>query len=227
MNRLECITEAYVICTGKSTLPTGTKRDKLNNLAKKLYRDWQTEPGMEWESLYSVVGAGTVTATDTFALDTEINFISTSQQRQDNLVRIRYGTSPNYSYAYYKSVPYGQLHRHRDTNAVSKVTDNSIKFSKAFTSTSEVFGGTIQVPAIIKLDDLTADTSEILIDNPAWLPARLAAQYVLTDTQLNYLYQDLLDQANELMLGMKIANGTGNESYSSGVDYFASMGNVI
>jgi hypothetical protein len=89
-----------------------------------------------------------------------------------------------------------------------------------------VFGGTIEVPAIIKLDDINSDTSEILIDNPQWLPARLAAQYVFNDRQLNYLYDDLLADANDMMQGMIDQNGTLSDSYNTGIDYFSSMGSV-
>ena len=222
MTRLEAITEAYLIATGKTTLPAegSSKRNKLTGLAKKLYRDWQVEKGVEWSSLYAVVSGGTVSATDTFELDTDINFIS---KQEGNFVRIR--TAPN-SYVNYILCKPQQLYQYRDGNYVAKVADNSVKFSKAFTASDSVFGGTIEVPAIIKLDDINSDTSEILIDNPQWLPARLAAQYVFNDRQLNYLYDDLLADANDMMQGMIDQNGTLSDSYNTGIDYFSSMGSV-
>jgi hypothetical protein len=60
MIRSEAITEAYMLATGKSVgvtaIPTA-KRNLLTALAVKFYRDWQTEPGTEWDSLYDVIGA--------------------------------------------------------------------------------------------------------------------------------------------------------------------------
>jgi hypothetical protein len=82
------------------------------------------------------------------------------------------------------------------------------------------------VPAILKLDDITDDDSEILIDSPAWLPARMAAQYALSYKSLRDKYPDLLDQANEFYDRYESRNTSGNDSTSTGVDYFASMGNV-
>lgn len=176
---------------------------------------------MEWGSLSQIVSGGTVTATDTFTLGADIHFIS----KQSNAV-VRVKTGDN-NYIYFKTVQPQQLHLYKDSKAVAKVAADTIKFSAPFKVGDQAIGGTIEVPAVVKLDDLNGDTSEVLIDNPAWLPARLAAQYVLTDRQLNYLYDDLLAQANELMISMKSADSAGNESTSTGIDYFASMGNVI
>lgn len=211
MNRLEAITEAYLLCTSKTTLPAiGTaKRNQLTALARKFYRDWQTEPDTEWQSLYQDITAGTVSATDTFELDTEINFIS---KQDGNYINID-GTD-------FTAVKPQQLYQYRYANAVAKVADNSIKFSKPFTADSPLLGKTINVPAIIKLDDITSDTSEILIDNPSWLPARIAAQYAYSYKSLRDMYDDLLAIANEHMISMKNANTSGNESYNTGVNYF-------
>jgi hypothetical protein len=223
MIRLEALEDAFTIATGKALPASGSKRDKITKLAIKLYRDWQTEPGVEWNSLYSVIGAGTVSATDTFDLDTDINYISTSDARDNNFVRVKTADS---QYINFRTVKPGQLHGLRDVNAVAKISENRIRFSRTFTADDQAFGGTIEVPAIVKLDDILSDTDEILIDNPNWLPARLAAQYVLNDRQLNYLYDDLLAQANELMRGMIETNDTGDDSINTGIDYFSSLGNV-
>lgn len=219
MQRIDAVNQAILIATGKAATPTGSKLDQLNQLAIKYYRDWQVEPGVEWDSLYQVVSGGTVTATDTFDLDTDINYIS---QRPGNYVRVKLGPD---SYINYTVVTPQQLYQSRHANAAAKVADNQIKFSKPFLATDQAFGGTIEVPAIIKLDDLTNDKSEVLIDNPAWLPVRMAAQYVLTNKQLNYLYSDILAQANELMQGMML-NGRPSATTSTGIDYFSTLGNV-
>ncbi len=219
MNRLEALQEAYTLATGKSTLPTGTKLDKLVTLTRKAYRDWQTEPDTEWQSLYTVVSAGSVTATDTFELDTEINFIS---QEVTDPVRIK----KDGQYQTYAVVRPQQLYGLREERAVAKTADNAIRFSHPFRPDDQFIGGSIEVPAIIKLDDLVRDNDEVLVDNPAWLPAKVAALYVLNDSQLNYLYSDLNDLANELMSGMKERNDSSADSYNTGIDYFGALGNV-
>lgn len=217
MTRLDAITEAYTIATGKSNLPIvgSSKRSKLTAAALKYYRDWQTETSVgEWQSLYQVITAGTVTTGSTFDLDTEVHFLS---QQDGNYVRINMG---NNNYIDYAIVKPQQLYQYRGSRAVALITNSQIQFSTSFKTGDSALGGTIEVPASVKLDDLTSDTSEVLIDNPAWLPARIAAAYVLTDRQLNYLYDDLLQDANDLMQGMINYNNVLGDSYNTGINYF-------
>lgn len=224
MTRLEAITEAYVLATGKTTLPAvgQAKRSLLTNLCAKFYRDWQTEPSVgEWNSLYGVVGAGTVAAgTTVYTLDTPIHFIS---ERTGNTIRIR---KTDGSPADFLLITPQQLYQYRNNDAVALVNGNQLQFSREFPADSDLIGGTIEVPAITKLDDLVDDTSDILIDNPAWLPVRIAAQYCYSYRSLRDMYPDLLDQANELMQGMINQNTPINSSYHTGIDYFGSLGNV-
>lgn len=225
MTRLQSTTEAYLLATGKTALPaTGTaKRDLLTNLAIMFYRSWQTEPDTEWQSLYQAVGAGTVTATDSFDLDTDINFIS---KLPGNYVRVKTTTG---QYISFESVKPQQLFQYRLGNYVSHVVVDGvhkIKFSKPFITGDQAIGGTIQIPAIIKLDDITSDSSEVLIDIPGWLSKRVAAQYAYSFKATRDMYDDLLALANEDMVSMKASNTSGNESYNTGINYFESLGNV-
>lgn len=229
MTRESAILDAYALATNKSVAISAipaAKRNLLTSYAIRYYREWQRAEGMEWDSLYNVVGAGTVTATDTFSLDTDIHYIADAEQHELNQVRVKFGDAANPQYVYYKTVKRGQLHINRETNVVAKASDNSIQFGKAFKTTDSMFGGTIEVPAIIKLDDINADTDEILIDDPNWLAYRVAAQYAYSYKSLRDMYDDLLGQANNLMKDMISRDSTGNETTSTGVDYFASMGNV-
>lgn len=230
MTRETAITDAYMYATGKSvaigSIPSA-KRNLLTSLAIKFNRDWQTENGIEWDSLYSVVSAGTVTATNQFTLATPINFVSTDKQRENNKVRVL--CADGVTYVEFMSVKPSELYSNRYRNAVAHVASSgvdSVKFSRAFTTSDQAYGGTIQVPAITKLGDLTTDASTVYIDNPEWLPWRMAAQYAYSYKSLRDMYPDLLDKANELMTGMIGRNISGNESTSTGVDYFATMGSV-
>lgn len=228
MTRKDAIEDAYSLSTGKavdiSSIPTD-KRDLLTKFAMKFYREWQLEPGMEWDSLYQVIGGGSVTATDTFTLDTDINFVATQEQHELNTVRILLNDDMNY--INYTLVKPGELYLNRYQNAVAHIpSTNSLKFSRKFVSGEQAFGGSIQVPAIIKLDDINSDGDDILLDDPEWLSWRMAAQYVFSFKSLRDMYDDLLNGANDRMQGMIGRNGSGNDSTSSGVDYFYVMGNV-
>ncbi len=214
MTLLETITQAYLLATGKSTLPQegSAKYNRLIGLAKKFYRDWQTEPGIDWNSLYQLVEVGTVTATDTFDIDDQIIKIS---QRPSDQVRIV--TSSN-TFTY-KTVSPSQLYSNRYAYAVSRI-GNTVKFSAPFTTSSQQLGGTLYVPAYVRLDDLVNLNDEVLIDNPAWLPVVVAAQYVLSDAQLQYQYPDLLSQAQDLMKGRILANEAQDETEVDGEEHF-------
>jgi hypothetical protein len=214
MNVLEAMQQAYLLATGKSTLPdsSSSKYNRLYNLVLKFYKDWQTEPGVDWNSLYQTLDAGAITATDTFDIDEDIIKLS---QRKGDYVRI-VTTSNTY---YYKTINASRLNSNRYDHAVARV-GNSLVFSKAFISTDPHIGGTLLVPCYVRLDDLTSTSDDILIDNPAWLPVVVAAQYVLSDAQLQYQYPDLLSQAQDLMNGMKLANDPQDETYDDDYSHF-------
>lgn len=223
--RLDVITGGYLLATGKASPPSsGTKRDKLTAICNRLYKNIQVEPGIEWDWLYDVVGAGTVTATDIFDLDTDLNYISKDGSHELNTVRVL--CEDGTTYVDYKTVHPRQLHRHRYENAVALITGAQLQFSRVFDADEQAFGGTIEVPGIIKLDDLTSDNDEIPPEMAQWLEVAIARDYVLTDSQRNYLYDDLSDQADDQLQGMKDRNGTGNDSASTEDDYFAREGNV-
>ncbi len=221
--RLDAIKRAWRLAEGKSTStlpPTGNrKRDILTDFAIDYYRDWQVEPGVEWESLSQDVSAGTVTAdNDTYDLSEDIHFIS---KDENNYVVINEEK--------YKVVSVRQLSKYAYGRAVAHIVQDgthSIKFSRPFREGDALIGKEILVPCIIKLDDINSDESDVLIDNPEWLAVRVAAQYCDSFPSKRERYSDLLEQANELMMGMKSANETGNASYNTGIDYFASIGNV-
>jgi hypothetical protein len=213
---LEAMTEAYLLATGKSTLPTvgSAKYLRLYNLCKKYHRDWAYETGVDWNSLNTLVEAGTVTATDTFDLDSDTKVIRLSQRERD-FVRIVSDTNT----FLYSTKNASELYPGRFTKIVSKV-GNTLRFPSAFTAESQEFGGTIYAPAYVELEEITSVNDDVLIDNPAWLPVRVAAQYVLPDAQLSYQSPDLIAQANDLMIGMKLDNNSGGETYSTGENFF-------
>lgn len=214
MTLLEAMTEGYLLATGKATLPAAgsAKYNRLLSLAKKIYHDWQTETGVDWNSLHRVLNIGNVTATDEFAIGTDIHKIS---QREEDAIRIVTDDNTHE----FMLVPAPRLYRFRYGNAVAHIGAN-LKFSRTFAADDQEFGGAIHVPVFVKLTPLSDPADAVLIDNPNWLPAILAAHYVLSDRQLNYKYPDLIAQANDLMVGMKLANNPQSDTYNTGEDFF-------
>lgn len=208
--------EGYTLATGKTSLPSlnSTKYNRLYSLCKKFHRDWCYEKGTDWNSLSDTISAGNVTATDTFDLDADTKVIRLSQ-REDDYVQVT--TTDNTINFIVKNA--SRLSQGTSKNYVSKV-GQSIRFSRAFTSTDQEFGGAITVPAYLELEEITSVNDDVMIDNPAWLPVIVAAQYVLSDAQLSYQYPDLIEQANDLMDGMKLDNEPQNESYNTGESFF-------
>jgi hypothetical protein len=221
VTKLDAMTTGYYLATGKTTIPaTGTaKRSLLDALAIKFYRDWQTETGVEWESLSMDVSAGTATnGNDTYTLVDPINFIS---KDENNYVLI--------NDVKFKVVSVRQLSRYSTSYAVAHTVTagvHKVKFSQAFVTGDYFVGNEILVPCIVKLTDLDDDAAEVYIDQPEWLGERIGAQYAYSFKSLRDMYPDLLDLANDRMESMKSANTTGTESTSTGEDYFMTMGNV-
>lgn len=216
MTILEAMQEGYLLATGKSGLPdaASTKYDRLYGLCVKFHRDWAYERSVDWNSCNVLVDAGKVTATDTFELNSDTKVIRLSQRPGDY---IRITTTDNVFRYTLKSA--NSLYQDRYGNSVSKV-GQSLRFSWAFTADDDAFGGTIKVPAYVELEPITSVNQDVEIDNTAWLPAIVAAQYVLSDAQLSYQYSDLIQQAGEIMQGMIRDNNAQIETYSTGENFF-------
>lgn len=216
MTILLAMQEAYLLATGKTILPTAgsTKYDRLYGLCRKFHRDWAYERNVDWNSLNRLVPAGIVSATDTFALNSGTKVIRLSQRPGDY---VRIVTASNVFQ--YQLNAASKLYQDRYGRSLSKV-GQTIRFSKAFVATDQMVGGSIFVPAYVELSEITSVNDDLAIDNDAWLPAVVAAQYVLSDAGLSYQYPDLINQANEIMDGMKLDNQSGNESYSTGENFF-------
>ena len=74
MTLTQLVDKVILKATGKvSTVTEGdTKWNKVLGIANTLIDSWEEEYGVDWESLYdSDYEIGTVTATDTFAIDTD------------------------------------------------------------------------------------------------------------------------------------------------------------
>lgn len=199
MTVADFIAASYLKATGTVSTLTSSDSDwtKLLALANIYQQNWATEPGVDWVSLYSpAVSCGTVTATDTFNLDSSIYKIS---QNQDDFIRITWTDGTHYTD--YTLVSPEEL-KHYDTgNYVAKV-GATLKFNNAFTASSSEFGGTIKVPAYILPATLSTSTDVIAVDLPNWLVTICAAEYVRNNLVKQNQYPNLLAEANELMKKM-------------------------
>lgn len=195
------VEKAYLLATGKATAPASTtnKYSKLVGLANICQNMWETEPDVEWNSLYlTVTLAASVTATDTFALSASIREIS---NREGDYIII---VHTDLSETKYQIVKPNEMadYRNDGIRVVSRIGSNLV-FSSAFVATDPQMGGSIKVPCYGFVSTLTDGTDEVQVDNPLWLSYMVAAEYCRTDVTLNYRTDDLVARANQVMDDMK------------------------
>lgn len=200
MNVTTAIQKAYSMAKGKATAPVvgSTKYNQLLSLADSLQKVWAAEPDVQWDSLYSVVNIGTVTATNSFDLDDTIN--SVIKRETDPIYLLSGDTRVNYAL-----VRPNQLYINRNYKAVAQA-GRSLIFPESFETTSPEYGYTIYVPAILYPDEITLGTDEIQVPEPMWLVYMMAAEFIATDVVRQNQRTKNLEFAVELMRKMKQDN---------------------
>ena len=202
MTTTEFVAATYLRATGEvSTLsPTDSDYQKIIQLGNLQIDNWAKEA--EWNSLYDPgLAIGSVSATDSFDLDDSIRIIS---QTPDDYVQILRtdGTTSNY-----QTVQANDLKRYAEGKFCARI-GSTLRFNKAFTSSSRDFGGTIKVPSFLFAGHLSVDSdTDVPVDDPNWLVLITAADWVQSDITLAQNRPDLVSQANDLMDAMKRANG--------------------
>lgn len=197
------IQRAFLHAQRKATAPaTGSsKYNALLGIADSMQKMWQTEPDVEWDSLYSLETLDSaVTATDTFDLSDGINYI---RKRENDFILLTDGTSTRQ----YRLVKPDQLYQYRESNVVARI-GSTLKFPKEFASDSSLLGYSIQVPAVLYVDDITNGNQTIQVDDPMWLVYMMAAEFVRNDVVKANQYDNLLALADQTMRRMK-QNNTG------------------
>lgn len=192
------VAASYLKATGTVSTLTSTDSDwvKLLALGNYYQQNWANEPGVDWRSLYNPkVDIGTVSATDTFDLDSSIHKIS---QAASDPVRIVLTGS---SFIDYTIVPADKIKQYTSGNFCAQV-GSTLVFNKVFTSSSAEFGGTINVPAYTLPDTLVGASDDIVVDIPEWLVTICAAEYTRNNLVRQNQYPNLLAEANELMKKM-------------------------
>lgn len=205
MTAADCIDAVYLKAVGKSATFSFTdpKGVKILGLMNFYSRRWSRETGVDWISLYNpLYNIGTVTATDTFNIDTS-TIRKLSQQDGDN-VRIVWSTDAT-DYTDYELVPADRLKEFNHGNYCAR-QGSSIVFNRAFETTDPEFGGTLYLPVYLYTDDLVNSTDDVEVDDPDWLVLICAAEYVRTDLTRLGQYPNLLAEANDCMDRMKDDN---------------------
>lgn len=161
---------------------------------------WQNEPDADWNSLYNPKFAfGTVTATDTYLIDSTIRIISDTPGDTITITHLDGNKTE------YRTVQASDLKRYQTGNFCAKVGRNLI-FNKAFLSTDPQFGGSITAPVYIYANHLVNDTDVVPVDDQQWLVTMTAAEYNRGDIVKQAQYPTLINEANALMDAMKSAN---------------------
>lgn len=207
----QVITDTYLLATGKATGLdiTSTKGVKILALLNYFVQEWANEKGVNWRSLRNTFTLGaTVTATNTFTLPTTIGRFS---RQEGDFVRIYHTDGVNESD--YTIVPIERLYENGPTlnnvgNEYCAISGTSLIFTRPFVATDPQFGGTIKVPGYSIPATLDSNDDVPAVDNPDWLSARTAAEYVRNDVTRVQLYNSLLDIAADKMSAMKMENDT-------------------
>lgn len=200
MTLSELVSATWLRAKGKEfTGTTGdTNYNKIKAIANHFITVWQNEPGVDWASLYEPdYSIGTVTATDTYELDTsDIRKIST--ERGDS-VRIVH-TDDNFTD--YQLVEPDTLKQYSEGAYCARVGDNLV-FNHVFESTDPQFGGDIQVPKYGYVEALSGTSDEVPVNIPEWLVCMSASELIRNDVVRQNQYPNMLAEANLLMEKMK------------------------
>lgn len=172
-------------------------------IANRYIDAWVAEPGVDWDSLYTITTIGTVSTTDTYDLDEDIFRVS-NDAGDPVVIRHSDGTTTTK----FNLVSSNQLGRYTSGNYVSRY-GSQLKFNRTFTATSPEYGGTIEVPGYVKPDYLVNATDEVPVDDPNWLVLVSAAEWARTDPTQAQNYPLLVGEANNAMAYMKQANRPG------------------
>lgn len=197
------VASVYLKSTGEVSTLTSSDSDyqKIVQIGNMQIDAWANEEDSDWESLYEPgINIGTVTATDTYDLDSSINRIS---NQGDDWVQVTH--TDGKTITNFQTVPAKRLKKYNSGHYCARV-GSTLKFNKVFSATDAEYGGIITVPAYVFPSHLVNGTDIVPVDNPQWLVCITAAQWVQTDVTLAQNYANLVNEANALMTAMKQAN---------------------
>lgn len=208
----ELINAIILKATGKANkLQPGTpKWDKVLGIANAYQKTWQHEPSQHWNSLYDRAHTvGTISASDTYELDDEVDFVSTA--KGDNI----YIDGKNGQRSEYELVAYDDL-RNYSTGNYCAIIGKQLVFNKSFIETDPEYGGKIYAPIFKNVEELENKDDDVQVDNPMWLVFMSAAEYIRNDIVKQNQYGNLIAEANNLMTDMIRRNRSGQVRHVRG-----------
>lgn len=167
---------------------------KVVQLANMNIDKWAKET--DWDSLYDPsVNCGSISTKDSYDLDSSIRVISS---RQDDYVQI---TLSDGQVLNYQTVQPSELKRYSSGNYCARI-GSTLRFNKSFESDDPAVGGVLTVPAYLYASHLKKANDKVPVDDPNWLVAMTAADWVQSDITLAQNYPGLIAEANDLMVSM-------------------------
>lgn len=197
------IQKAWLEAKAKSVAPTaGTpKYNVLLGLVDSEQKNWEDEESVEWDSLYNTVACGTISTSQTYTLDSSIRYLS--KRDEDTIFLISPDGTQRKPITLIRP---NQLYEHKDQQFYVALIGRTLKFSKAFDTTSSYIGYTLEVPAYTYCNDIASGSDLIQCDRPMFLAYMVAASYARNDLIKQGQYQNILDKATALMNKMKQNN---------------------
>jgi hypothetical protein len=207
------ITRAFLHAQRKATPPASgtTKYNALLAIVDSMQKLWADEPDIHWSSLYSWVQLpAVISATDTYALDTSIQYIS---KDFNDYIRVTNGTTTQKI----KLVKPNNLYSRYTNTCYAAQIGRNLKFSKAFAATDSVIGYNIIVPSYTFPNDLAAGSDVVQVNNPMWLVYMVAAEFIRNDPVRQNQYQNLINLAENVMQKMKQDEAGSIDEVSRGI----------
>lgn len=216
------VNKAYLRATGK---PGGldlstTKGQRLTQLIDFFQQDWAGDRTTDWHSLRKIYTVSVlVTATDTFDLSSLTDLGHVSRQEGDFL---RITSADGKREWDYEIVPASRLYgggmklnakvMTAGGQGLCAQVGNNLVFGTAFVTGDPQIGGTIKFPGYYLPATVSAAGDLIVVDDPEWLEVRAAAEFVRNDITRVQLFPSLMDEANDKMADMRVANDTQDET---------------
>lgn len=208
MNVTQLVKAVLLKATGKvkDLQPSDTKYQKILGIANLHIGTWQSEPGVDWVSMYDpkyLIGTA-IANSRSYAIDmTDIYKVSDAIYDYVMVGEQRFGVVP------------ADLLKMYEGQDVCAISGETLLFARDFNQDSSEVGKNITVPVYLKASQLKSPGDIVPVSIPEWLVTMCAAEYVRNDILLQNQYPNLINEANALMKKM-IEN---NESRSSHIPY--------
>jgi hypothetical protein len=208
MNTTQLVSAVMLKATGKvRNLPeTDKKYQKILGIANMYIPVWQSEPNVDWRSLYDPsYTVGILSLEQAYEIDATKVF-KVSDTLGDAVKVVKSGQIREYT-----TVPPEQIGMYKGQNCCT-IASNKLVFVDMIREDDPMLAGIINVPVYLRAPLLTKADSIVPVDNPMWLVTICAAEYARNDILLQNQYSNLIAEANQLMQKM-IENNAAQASY--------------